>query len=568
MKKDVLTIVFAAYNCGTRLKGMLESLTKQMVEFPQTELIVIDDGGDEDLSWVREYPNTTLKRRRNGGAAAARNTGIEMADGEYLCIFDSDDQLYDNCLPVIYENMRAGYDWVSYDWECDGHKEWAKQTDDPLMINCAAWAYSFRREVVGDKRFPEHMVLAEDQAFLRSVLRDDLKHKHDHRIFYNYLWSDNPNSVVHRYLRGELGKERPEKKYTFMRKNVFCIANINSIGGIETMFLNMARKYGKDYDITIVYKTGDADKIAQLKQYVRVLRWYSGMTIRCEKCFCNLDTSILASIDAKEYYQIIHADYKVYKIRHIPHPDVGHYLGVSENTCKVFHELTGLDIELCYNPIIVDKPKKVLHLITASRLTWEKGKNRMEILAKALDEAGVRYVWDVYTDDIGAIKNPNISYHAPRTDGITDYIADADYLVQLSDTEGWSYAIYEALCLGTPVIVTDFPSAHEMGIKTGENGFILPMDMSEIPVDAIYKGLKKFKYAPKEDRWGDILAPGHPDYEAEMEKMVMVRVTHLYQDLRLDRLMHVGDEFETDLARAEHLAECGFAEIIHELDAI
>jgi glycosyltransferase involved in cell wall biosynthesis len=44
----------------------------------------------------------------------------------------------------------------------------------------------------------------------------------------------------------------------------------------------------------------------------------------------------------------------------------------------------------------------------------------------------------------------------PRLD-IRDYIADADYLVQLSDTEAWSYSVLESLSLGTPVITTPIP---------------------------------------------------------------------------------------------------------------
>ena len=560
MKKDTLTIVFAAYNTAKPLYGMLASLKKQMAAFPQTEIIVVDDGSKEDFKWVTEFPNTTLIKRKNGGAAAARNTGLDKVDSEYVCIFDSDDELYDNCLSVIYENMRAGYDWVSYDWTCDGKKEWAKQTDDPLMINCAAWAYSFRTEVIGDKRFPEHMVLAEDQAFLRSVLREEHKHKHDHRIYYNYLWCGNENSVVHRYLRGLIGDTR-EVKTEKMYKNVFCIVNLNIIGGIETMFYNIARKYGKDYDITIVYKTGDPTQIKRLKELVRVRKWTENLKLRCEKCFCNLDTSFVNNIEADEYYQIIHADYKVYRINHVKNPAINHYLGVSKNTCNVFKEMTGIDIDLAYNPIVVDKPKKVLHLITASRMTWEKGKGRMQQLADALDAAGIPFQWTVFTDDFGAFKNPSFCYMHPRMD-IGDFIADADFLVQLSDTEGWSYSIYEALCRSTPVIVTDFPSAHEMGIENGKNGFILPMDMQTIPIADIYKGLKKFKYEPKEDPWGEILVPGESNYEEEMNSIVKVRCTKLYRDLQFDRIIKPGEEYEVKLSRAEHLMDMNLVKLL------
>ena len=50
-----------------------------------------------------------------------------------------------------------------------------------------------------------------------------------------------------------------------------------------------------------------------------------------------------------------------------------------------------------------------------------------------------------------------------------NYIANSDYLVQLSDTEAWSYSVLESLCLGTPVIVTPIPCFIEMGIENGKN---------------------------------------------------------------------------------------------------
>ena len=559
MKKDAFTIIIPTYNCPGPLKHILDSLKAQMVEFPQTEIIVVDDGGKDVLDWVREYPNTTLYRQKNGGAASARNRGMDLADTEYIAFLDSDDEIYSNYLPTIYGDMRDGYAWVSYDWLCDGYKERAQQRlDEPLMINCAMWAYCFRADLIGDKRVPEHMVLAEDQAWLKSVLRADVKHKHSPVIFYNYLWEPNTNSVVHRYLRGEIKEVRDDKPVrTF--KNVFYIANLNHIGGVETMFWQMAKKYGQTHDITIIYRTGDKAQIARLKALVRCIKWRDGLRIRCEKAFFNINRDIIEFVDADEYYQIIHADYKAYKLQHIPHPDLHKFIAVSENSLKTFKEISGEeDVQLSYNPIVVEKPRKMLRLISATRMTWEKGMGRMKTLAEKLDEAGVAYTWEVFTDSPERIDNPNFVYRQTRLD-IIDNIAAADYLVQLSDTEGYSYSILESLCVGTPVIITDFPSAKEMQVENGVNGFILPMDMSDIPIQKIYKGLKRFKYTPHDDQWGEILAPGAGDYEAERNIPVIVRTKTYYYDIELKKYMSVGEEQEVTTERADRLVELGVA---------
>lgn len=58
-----------------------------------------------------------------------------------------------------------------------------------------------------------------------------------------------------------------------------------------------------------------------------------------------------------------------------------------------------------------------------------------------------------------------------------DYVADADYAVLLSSTEGLPYTIQEALQYGTPCIVTDIGGNTEV-IKDGVNGYIVPLDMN------------------------------------------------------------------------------------------
>lgn len=344
-------------------------------------------------------------------------------------------------------------------------------------------------------------------------------------------------------------------------KNVFYFADINSIGGVETMFYNLARKYGKTHDILVLYRTGDEKQIERLRKFVHVRRYY-GQHISCEKAFFNFDTTPIDSIDAKEYSVILHSDYQARKIRVPDHPKINRWIGVSENVCNTAEAQSGHKVELCYNPIVVDKPSKVLHLVSATRLTAEKGKNRMKILADMLTEAGIPFIWTVFTNDVVPIDNPNVVYMKPCLT-VTDYIADADYLVQLSDTEGYSYTVLEALSLGTPVITTPCPVYKEMGLDN-TNSIIVPFDMTNVPIDAIYKGIKKgFKYTPHPDRWDELLAEGKSNYDEIMSAPVDIRITRIYLDLLLNRVVNPGEIITVARERAELLIERGFAEYTH-----
>lgn len=244
--------------------------------------------------------------------------------------------------------------------------------------------------------------------------------------------------------------------------------------GTESFFYYMVRKF-KDRDIAIIYKTGHASQVNRLKKYAHTIMW-NGQDIECDKAFFNYAYDIIDHVKAKEYAQIIHTDYMNQNVTFIPHPLITRYIGVSPIVCENFKKKFGIECELIYNPIDVEKPKRILHLISATRLTKEKGKDRMEKLGKILNAAEIPYQWLVFTDNLKEIDNPNIAWLKPRID-ITNYIADADYLVQLSNEgEGRGYSVEEALTLSTPVICTPVTAFLDM-VKDGENGFIVPFNM-------------------------------------------------------------------------------------------
>ena len=339
-------------------------------------------------------------------------------------------------------------------------------------------------------------------------------------------------------------------------KNIFYFSNINSIGGVETFFYYLARKY-QDWDIAVFYRTGDEAQIKRLRKYVRVIQ-FTGQTIYCEKAFFNYNSDIIDHVIADEYIQMIHGDYTKFNIQIHVNPKITRFIGVSQLVCDTWKQVTGKTAEMSYNPIVIDKPKKILHLISATRLTKEKGSERIIKLANTLDRAGVKYDWTIYTDYRTPLPNSNIYFRPPRLD-ITDYIADSDYLVQLSDTEGYCFSVVEALALGVPVIVTDCPVFREIGVEDGKNGFILGFDMANIPVEKIAKGLPKFSYEPAEDSWGELLAKGESQYQKDMKKMVKMRIIKPYYDLELNRNLKVGDVVEVSKVRADYIIDRGFA---------
>lgn len=341
------------------------------------------------------------------------------------------------------------------------------------------------------------------------------------------------------------------KEYQKIYNNIFYIPHFNVIGGVETYAYEMAKKY-KDYDITFIYSysTSDPKQIKRLRQYARVIKQEPGVIYKCKNLFMSYGARF-DIFEAEKIYFICHANYKVQGLTPMKDDRINEYYGVSKWVAKDYGELINKDVKVAYNPITIEKPKKVLKLISATRLTKEKGKDRMIKLGEALNKAGIPYIWLIFTNDTKAIQNENIIYMQPRLD-IRNYIAEADYLVQLSDTEAYSYSVLESLLLGTPVITTPIPSFKEMGII----GYTIDYDMQNIPVNDIYNKIPKvdnFK-APK-DIYDKLLDKTKNTYDPK--EIVKVKAIRSFDDIVENKHRTKNEEFEVNMSRAEELREKG-----------
>lgn len=300
-------------------------------------------------------------------------------------------------------------------------------------------------------------------------------------------------------------------------KNIFYIKYLYSIGGVETFIYEIAKKY-KDYDITLIFQSGNINQIRRLKKYIRV-RKYNGQKVKCGKAFFNSCTDIIDNVEAKEYIQIIHGLFKTQKnLKYEICPKITKYIGVSETACKEWKELTGFECEHFRNPLTLSKEdiQPVLYLISATRLTEEKGKDRMIKLAEELDKENIKYLWLIFTNDNEPIDNPNIIYIQPRLD-IRPYILSVKgkgYGVQLSDSEGDCTFTKECEALGIPVICTPVPSFKEQGLIEGVNCYYMPFDMQNINVKRLLN-IPTYKPYIKQDRWVEMLVPSKSRYIEE-----------------------------------------------------
>lgn len=90
MTQPLVTVIVPVYNGEKYLSDTLEKIFDQT--YQPIEIIVIDDGStDRSAGIVKSYPKVRYVYQENRGVAAARNHGIELANGKFIAFSDQDD---------------------------------------------------------------------------------------------------------------------------------------------------------------------------------------------------------------------------------------------------------------------------------------------------------------------------------------------------------------------------------------------------------------------------------------------------------------------------------------------
>lgn len=140
-----VSVVIPCFNTERYIAATLRAVLAQTGA--SLEVIVVDDGSTDGSAALveRDFPQVRLIRRANAGVAAARNTGIEAASGDWVAFCDADDIWLPGKLAAQFDAINATqgcrmsytawHVWVSAD----------AQPDQSLLQRLAAEAGDIRR---------------------------------------------------------------------------------------------------------------------------------------------------------------------------------------------------------------------------------------------------------------------------------------------------------------------------------------------------------------------------------------------------------------------------------------
>lgn len=118
MSAPLLSVIVPVYKARECLSACVESILAQGLE--DMEILLVEDGcpqGSGPLcdEWAQKDSRIRALHRPNGGASAARNTGLEAARGRYITFVDADDTLLPGLYPAALAKMEEeGLDWYGF----------------------------------------------------------------------------------------------------------------------------------------------------------------------------------------------------------------------------------------------------------------------------------------------------------------------------------------------------------------------------------------------------------------------------------------------------------------------
>ena len=125
MMSPKITIIIPMYKVERYLPRCLDSVLNQT--FADWSAILVDDGSPDNSGkiadeYAKHDKRFTVVHKENGGVSAARNTALDMADGEYIMFLDSDDCIHPQTMEILYNlAQRKAADVIAFDYDRVAH---------------------------------------------------------------------------------------------------------------------------------------------------------------------------------------------------------------------------------------------------------------------------------------------------------------------------------------------------------------------------------------------------------------------------------------------------------------
>ncbi len=213
---DKITVIIPVYNVAPFLEKCIESVCVQRYE--NLEIILVDDGSKDESGNICDYYAKTDERvkvihKKNNGVSSARNSGLDIATGEWICFVDGDDFIMPDYVGYMLA-LAKGYEadvaitlkmFGNFDQSQSAEeniKIWASE-DAVEAILCyrvpiGCYCKLFKRSLLEDTRFIPEVFIGEGFNFNISTFQKAKRIVAGNMRIYYYR-RDNPSSAMTKF---------------------------------------------------------------------------------------------------------------------------------------------------------------------------------------------------------------------------------------------------------------------------------------------------------------------------------------------------------------------------------
>ena len=294
-----ISVIVPVYRVEPYLHQCVDSILAQ--PFTDFELILVDDGSPDNCgkicdTYAEQDPRVRVIHQENGGLSAARNAGIDAANGAYLTFIDSDDMISETYLKKLYQAIGEGNpdivicDMQSFEVEDEIESSNAYTELHPILMTgreaclsiyhmdgkvpIMACGKLYRANLFGKIRYPASMIHEDDATTPKLFFRSKRISMVPEKLYYYRTRSD---SIT--------GRPFSAKRFDCVKAIQSCIDFFREAGDAELVKLaENVQKVTQSKMVIRAYGEGHAD---QIPASCSMTKWSA---LRYIRRFCIYDT--------------------------------------------------------------------------------------------------------------------------------------------------------------------------------------------------------------------------------------------------------------------------------------
>lgn len=275
--RPLITVIVPVYNVEKYLNRCINSIIEQT--YCNLEIIIVDDGSTDSCpsmcdTWARRDSRIKVIHQPNKGLSGARNTGLDLAKGEYIGFVDSDDYISKDMYEILLKEIKNNSADISiigvskvYN---NGEKHFVgpkignmvmtasdafKYINLPGYFDIAAWNKLTKKTLFKNVRFPENEKVSEDYPVAFALIARAKKIVYNSKPCYLYCQhqgtlSSKVSDAKYRYTKDML----QFVKNTYPEDTFFALYGhmVASLAVYDTILVNGQRDAWLDFEKEII----------------------------------------------------------------------------------------------------------------------------------------------------------------------------------------------------------------------------------------------------------------------------------------------------------------------------